>query len=434
MNQIRSFRCPKPLVIVGAGLGLAFWILEAAVHVLIFNDSGLFEQVFRPAPHEVWMRLVTMGMFVSFGVYAHRALEIRRKAEDAVKRANSELSQIFETAADGMRIVDQAFNICSANETFASLAGVRKDELIGRKCYEVLRGHLCDTPGCPLVRVRNGDELVQYDADKVRMDDTVVPCIVTATPFRRPDGTLVGIVEDFKEITDRRRAERDLIESQQRLRELTNHLQRAREDERSRIAREIHDELGQALTALKMDLYWIRSQFSRSEPKLHQKLEAMIGLTGDTIDSVRRICSELRPTILDDFGLSAAIEWQADEFSKRTGIACSISADADEVVLDRQRSTAVFRILQEALTNISRHSAARKVRIEWRQERGVFSLRVQDDGKGIDLFERRKTGSFGLIGMQERVVEFGGDFHVGPGRQGGTTVKITLPTDKESNG
>lgn len=418
------------LVVIATGLSLMFWVLEAALHVLVFEDSTLVEQTFNPAAHEVWMRLTVMSMFVVFGVYAHRSMEALRRTEDAVKLANLELTQIFETAADGMRIVDREFTVRRANDTFASLAGMDKRAIIGKKCYEVFRGHLCDTPGCPLTRVLNDEEMITYDSDKQRADGTMVPCIVTATPFRGPNGELIGIVEDFKDISDRRRTERDLMNSQHRLRELTCHLQMAREDERSRIAREIHDELGQALTALKMDLHWIGMRLPATEQELREKTETMTKLIGDTIKSVRRICSELRPTILDDFGLSAAIEWQAEEFSKRSGISYRIDSRPEEIVLDQKRSIAIFRLFQETLTNIARHADATSIEIELSEQNGIFRMLVHDNGKGIDLSQERKSDSFGLIGMQERIRELAGEFNILPGSAGGTTVSATIPANE----
>ena len=263
------------LILIGIGLSLLFWFFEAAVHVLVFKDSSLIAQTFNPAAHEVWMRVTVMCMFIAFGFYAHRSMQALQRIQDEVTLVNSELTQIFETAADGMRVVDEEFTVLRANNTFATMAGMDKNEIVGKKCFEVFRGRLCDTPDCPLTRVLNNEEMIEYDADKQRRDGTTVPCIVTATSFRGLDGKVIGIVEDFKDVSEHRRAERELMDSHHRLRELTHHLQTAREDERSRIAREIHDELGQALTALKMDLHWIGMRLPRTEAVVIEKTEVM---------------------------------------------------------------------------------------------------------------------------------------------------------------
>jgi signal transduction histidine kinase len=210
------------------------------------------------------------------------------------------------------------------------------------------------------------------------------------------------------------------MESRERLRELACHLQDVREEQRSRIAREIHDELGQALTALKMDVHWLGRRLPESASELLDKIEAMSNLIGGTVQSVRRICSELRPGILDDFGLVAAIEWQAEEFAKRTGIPCQISAAPAEILLNRDLATAVFRIFQEALTNIVRHAEASRVDVGLKAKGGRFEMSVCDDGAGMqpEPFERGK--SFGLIGIRERVRDFGGELFVSEASAGGT--------------
>jgi PAS domain S-box-containing protein len=416
------------LIVIGVVLSILFWFLEALLHVLVFGHVSLVEEIFRPQSHEVWMRLAVMSMFIFFGIYAHWMLEARRRAEEAVTVVNNELTQIFETAADGMRVVDKDFTMLRANETFCSLAGMSKEAVVGRKCHEVFRGRHCDTTGCPLTRVLNREDRVEYDAEKLRRDGTAVPCIVTATPFRRPDGEIIGIVEDFKDISERRQWERELMESRERLRELACHLQDVREEQRSRIAREIHDELGQALTALRMDVHWLGRSLHESAPELLNKIEAMSNLIGGTVQSVRRICSELRPGILDDFGLVAAIEWQAEEFAKRTSIPCQISAAPAEIQLNRDLATAVFRIFQEALTNIVRHAKASRVDVGLKAQGGHFEMTVGDDGAGMQPEPSERGKSFGLIGIRERVRDFGGELFVSGSPAGGTCVKISVPT------
>jgi signal transduction histidine kinase len=153
------------------------------------------------------------------------------------------------------------------------------------------------------------------------------------------------------------------MESREKLRNLAAHLQVIREEERERIAHEIHDELGQALTALKMDVHWIRRKLPEAEDSLVEKTITMSTLIDTTVHSVKRIISELRPRLLDDFGLSAAIEWQADEFVKRTGIQCDIEFEPEDIILDEARSVAIFRIFQETLTNITRHADATRARV-----------------------------------------------------------------------
>lgn len=415
------------LLIAGCLISVIFWLLEASNHVLFFADSDIFEAIFVPTWHELWMRLAVVTAIMTFAVIANKIVNARRMAEDAATRALSEVDQIFETAADGMRIVDRNFRVLKANDTFAKLVGLPKNEIIGRKCHDVFWGEACKSPGCPLTRILEGEQDVEYDSEKMRPDGTVVPCIVSATPFRRPDGTTIGIVEDFKDISERKNAERSLKRTSVRLRELTAHLQCIREEERSRIAREIHDELGQVLTALSLDLRWLKKRLPAEQMELHEKIQSMAELITATVSSISRICSELRPAILDDVGLSAAIEWQAEEFTSRTGIACDIRTDPPEIKLSEELSVAVFRIFQETLTNIVRHARASKVEVQLRLTPSEFSMKVCDDGIGIEITGPQKVKTFGLLGVKERVRGFGGELNLTAGDTGGTCLDIVIP-------
>jgi signal transduction histidine kinase len=238
-------------------------------------------------------------------------------------------------------------------------------------------------------------------------------------------------VQLMQEITERKRAEEELKQSRERLRDLASHLQSIREEEGRRIAREIHDELGQALTALKMDIHWIDYRLPGDQPLLLEKTKTMSKLVDITIQSVRRISSELRPGLLDDFGLSAAIEWQTNEFNNRTGIQCNTVSDPEDIVLDRDCSIAVFRIFQETLTNIARHANATAVEVILKKKSGKVELRVHDNGIGITEKQVSDGRSFGIIGMRERVHYLGGDLIISSARNKGTTVKASIPISKK---
>ena len=211
---------------------------------------------------------------------------------------------------------------------------------------------------------------------------------------------------------------------------LTHHEQTRREEDRARMAREIHDELGQALTGLKMDLAWLQQHTRPKQKDLLQKFRDMSDLVDTTIQDVRRIATELRPGMLDDLGLVPAMEWQLQEFQKRSGIRCRFTSDLEEVALDAEETTVLFRILQETLTNVARHAAATRVEVSLEEEQGYVCLRVQDNGRGIMASEVEGSRSFGLLGMRERFLLRSGDFsiHGTPGR--GTTVVIKLPLIK----
>ena len=327
-----------------------------------------------------------------------------------------------------MRVIDRTFNMLRANETFCELAGIHKEDALGKKCHEVFSGPLCHTEACPLTRILNGEDRVECDSEKIPESGPEIQCIVTATPFKGPQGEVIGIVEDFKDISERKRTEKELIQSRRRLRELASHLESAREMERTRIAREIHDELGQALTALKMELHWCLKRLPKDNPELLEKAKTLPRLIDANVHLVQRISSELRPGLLDHLGLSAAMEWQAGQFQERTGISCDIIFEPNEIVLDQTRSTALFRIFQETLTNIIRHADATRVEIVLRQKDGGVELMVTDNGKGITEQEIADPKSFGLMGINERIYSLGGIVAISGSKNKGTTVRVSVPT------
>ena len=212
---------------------------------------------------------------------------------------------------------------------------------------------------------------------------------------------------------------------------MNTRLQEVREEERTRIARELHDELGQAMTGLKMDLAWVGKQLTKPGESLPaaiaDKVTEMTNLINGTIHSVRRISSELRPGLLDDLGLAAAIEWQTNDFQNRSGIACTVTVPADGVNLSRETSTAVFRIFQETLTNVARHASATRVEVRMRQEGPHVMLEVKDNGRGIAASAIADRTSLGLLGMRERAALFGGEINFAGGTGQGTTVVVTIP-------
>ncbi len=225
----------------------------------------------------------------------------------------------------------------------------------------------------------------------------------------------------------RQQAEGELRDSHEQLRNLSSHLESVREEERTRLAREIHDELGQELTALKMDLSWVSKRLEPEQQQLSQKVGSMDNLVDETIRTVQRLSGELRPGLLDDLGLAAAIEWQTEEFQKRTGMACDVRLDLGETTLSHNQDTAIFRIYQETLTNVIRHARATRVSILLQTQDNRLVLEVTDNGRGITEEEAGGAKAFGLIGMRERVLALKGELaiHGRPGQ--GTTVTVTIP-------
>ncbi|MBA7576588.1 hypothetical protein ES708_18429 [subsurface metagenome] len=230
-----------------------------------------------------------------------------------------------------------------------------------------------------------------------------------------------------REIDERKQAELKLIHSHEQLQNLSAHLQSIREEERTNVAREIHDELGQSLTALKIDLFWLYKRLPENNSVLLEKSETMLNLINTIILTVQRISEKLRPGLLDDLCLAAAIEWQAEEFQKRTGIECKTTIEPEDLNMERELSTAVFRIFQEALTNVSRHAKATAVRIVLKEDPEKLLLTVKDNGKGITKKQISDSKAYGLIGMRERSLFCGGEIKISGLHGKGTRVALTIP-------
>jgi len=229
------------------------------------------------------------------------------------------------------------------------------------------------------------------------------------------------------EIAERQHAEEQLRTSLDQLRALTARLQSVREEERTSISREIHDELGQACTAIKMDLALIGRRLTKRQTQLRSKVDSAIQLVDSTIATLRRIASELRPRTLDDLGLPAALESQAQEFESRTGIRCTVALPQELFTFDADTSTAIFRIFQESLTNVARHAQATRVEARLEQDDNRILFQVFDNGRGFDPEEAKTRKSLGLVGMQERALLLHGDFKIQGVPGAGTTMTLTIP-------
>jgi signal transduction histidine kinase len=213
------------------------------------------------------------------------------------------------------------------------------------------------------------------------------------------------------------------------LKALSARLLEVREQERAAISRQVHDELGQALTALQWDVAKLTEEFSRHDtvvrPAARTRLKSMSDTLADALRTVRAVAAELRPPMLDQFGLLAAIRWQAGEFESRYGIACEVESEREQYAASRCATTAVFRIFQEILTNVARHAGASRVRARLAEESGAITLVVQDDGKGLP--KNCNPSSLGILGMRERAWLLGGALEIASGRSAGTTVSVRIP-------
>ena len=363
-----------------------------------------------------------------------RDITARLQAQEQLRASEARFHLLTRATTDIVYDWDMATNAIWWNENMRLLFGYEgKPSELGIEFW-VSRIHPDDAGRIHASLFGATSEGKQFWADEYR--------------FRRADGSYANILDRgyiahdrigqpvrmigaMMDITDRKLAEQRLRDSREQLRALTAHLERIREEERTRIAREIHDELGQALTGLKMDLSWFASRLP-NHPALLEKSTAMLKLIDSTVQAVRRLSTELRPAILDSLGLIPAIEWLAQEFQKRTGLECDFVTPDEELNVDQERTTALFRICQEALTNVARYAQATRVHIELDSDEQEITLRIADNGRGITEAEQRATNSFGLLGMRERARLLGGTFSIKGAPNAGTTLTVRVPMPRHA--
>jgi PAS domain S-box-containing protein len=345
-----------------------------------------------------------------------------KRLESLLEESEERYRRLFETANDGILLLEKhEGKITHANPAATGMLGYSKEECIGKKLQNI--GVSLDMGDFQkIMQTLDRSGIIYYDD---------VPVKTKSGQFIDTDIYMVDrarLVQcNIRDISERKRAAEVIKKNEEQLRNLTAHMQKVTEMERTNIAREIHDELGQALTILKMDLSSLRKMFPEDQTSMLEKTDVMSRLIDKTIQMVKRIATDLRPGLLDDLGLSAALEWQLEEFQKRTGITHKIVIDPKDVTFDSDRNTALFRIFQETLTNIARHAEATEVSVSLKQKDGQIELKVQDNGRGITEGELSHPKSFGLIGIRERAIIFGGSSNVKgfPGK--GTTVTVTIP-------
>lgn len=317
-----------------------------------------------------------------------------------------------------------------ANYAVKIIFGWHREELIGKSIRMIYRNEEdADKIG----------DIFYSSLEKQRTFETEFPCLCKdgREIICRMKASRIGeklrdkrIVVTFEDITEQKKAQEELERSRQDLRNLSVHLQSVREEESTRVARKIHDELGQSLTALQMDLSWLENRLPVNSKNIREKTRSMSELVDATIESVQKITRELRPTLLDDLGLPAAIEWQAGDFQKRSGIRCQANISCDNDAISKDLATSIFRIFQETLTNIARHSKATQCKVSLTEKGKELRLEVTDNGIGITQWQVDDSRSFGMIGMRERAHLWGGTVHVRNAKPSGTTVRVLIPLDK----
>jgi PAS domain S-box-containing protein len=349
----------------------------------------------------------------------------RKKAAQQILKEKEISESIINSLPGVFFIREVGGNILRWNRQLEIISGYSADEIPGLKPF-----HFVEEKEKENIRKRVDNLLAigrtSSEMIAVTKDGRKIPFYLTNLVIQLEGKTCLMII-GF-DISESKKVEEELQQANEQLRHLSAHLQDVREEERKGIAREIHDELGQQLTALKMDLSWVMKKCNKEE-RVFEKLSGMSQLVDQTIVTVRRISSELRPSLLDDLGLSEALDWQSAEFEKRYGIKTRFQCQLAEEKIDSGVVTGFFRIYQESLTNVARHANAKTVLASLRMVDDHLILQVTDDGKGFDTGTAGNKGTFGLVGIKERTLMMGGEYSIFSVRDQGTVITVSVPLE-----
>ncbi|HEU4388337.1 MAG TPA: PAS domain S-box protein [Blastocatellia bacterium] len=360
----------------------------------------------------------------------------QQQAQLALRESEERFRAIAESIPVSI-LISNGPTITYANPANETLSGYARDEMARLEIWAAVHPDMREAAKERVEARQRGEAIpTRFDFKFLTKSGQVRWAYSSNTPitYQGKPSILTAVLD----ITERKQAEEQLLATSEQLRALTASLTSAREEEGIRIAREIHDELGSGLTSLRWDLEGFDKDLSGKVDPLHlpalrEKIESMVKQTDATIGTVRRIASELRPSVLDDLGLAEAIEWQAQQFQARTGIVCSYTRPRDDFELNPEQSTAVFRIFQEALTNVLRHAEATKVDIVVKETGDDLVLTVSDDGKGITEDQILATQSLGLVGMRERAHLVGGDISISGAEGKGTVLEVRIPCPAQTS-
>ena len=395
-------------------------ILSVANHVDLVTRNGREIAVEHSAAPILAGEGRVIGVVLIFRDVAERRQE---------RIATAEQAALLELTQDAVFVIDLEGRVQFWSRGAEAMLGFTKEEAAGKIAHEMLCTEFpepFEAIKAELLRAGHWEgDLIKSAKDGKRV---VVAGRWALQWGMRGQAPRVLVINS--DISERKRGEELLVLQREQLRALADRLQWVREEDRKVVARDLHDQIGQILTAIKMDLSWSSRHLPESEADVRARLAESIQLINNGVKVVRAICSGLRPGVLDDLGLAAAIEWQAGEFALRNDIVCEVSVPPVDLHLDGDRATAAFRIFQECLTNVIRHAQAKRVRVVLSQEDGNILLVVVDDGIGFHASDSSGTlGSLGLLGMKERAQSCGGDVHITSAPGKGTTVTVRVPSD-----
>ncbi|HWR31965.1 MAG TPA: PAS domain-containing sensor histidine kinase, partial [Chitinophagaceae bacterium] len=350
-----------------------------------------------------------------------RDLTEKKKAEDAIKASEEKYRTLVEQASDAIFIADTTGRFITVNTSACKLSQYSESALLQMSIYDFAVMEDIQKNPFHFDELKQG-KTVSTERLMKRRDNVQVHVEIVAKFLS--DGRLLVFVRD---ISERKKAEEEIKTANEQLRQLTAHLQTVREEERKRIGREIHDELGQQLTAMKMDVAWIDKNIPAEQVPLKDKLNNIIKLLDGGNQSIRKILHELRPDGLENHALNEALEWQGRQFTQTTGIPVEFTPSEKIIQLPDQVATCIFRVYQESLTNIMRHAKAGKVLTSLKLTDDSVVLAIEDDGIGFEPEAVQSKKTFGILGMKERVLALNGTFELVSSQGKGTKIVISLP-------
>lgn len=388
------------------------------IYLTAHSDEKSLERAHVTGPYGYIVKPIQeRELYTSIEIALHRF-----NMDRVLKRSEMKYRTLFEQSLDPIFITDENAVIIDANPSMVELFGYTIEQIIGHRADEFFKEQ--NEYQNIIAQARTKGAVSNFECRMLTNSGMVLDVQITVRKYeygREGGEGYQGIIRD---VTQYKLYFEEILRSRQELRNLTAHIENLREQERTDIAREIHDVLGQSLTALRLDLSWVRKKIRTDEADLNDKISVMDGIINDIISTVRKLSTKLRPGILDDLGLPAAIEWQTDEFKKRTGISCHVDC-AEVGDLPEDKSVALFRIFQESFTNIMKHSYADTVIITLQKNDGNVEMMIKDNGKGFCDDDLQRKGSYGIIGMKERVKNLNGILTIDG--NSGTTIRVVIP-------
>ncbi len=423
----RGYLCFASLMLAASEVYFSLYRFSDEMFVLIGHSFQLMAAI------AIYRGMVAINIHAPYAYLIKNTRKLQETANELLIH-KQRLVGVIETAMDGILTIDDHYQIILVNPAAARVFGYEVDQLIGKSIDVVI----------PMrhrsVHTKHVESFGHHGTTRRQMGTSFEDFYVTglhANGSEFPiEASISSLVENgrrfytviFRDISERKVAKEKLAQYHSQLSQLSSALQSIREEERKHIARELHDDLGQLLAALRMDLSLLQRDHSMTE-KSRMTLSSMDQLLLTSITTLRRIATDLRPRALDEGGLFFALQTLQKEFSQRHGVHCDLIANEEQLILNDEKSTAIFRIVQESLTNVARHAKANHVKISFERDNEHIHLHVKDDGRGIEEGAMNKTRSFGLVGMRERIKALNGSFHLESTVGKGTQIDVKIPVD-----